>query len=211
MKPYYGPHCGITIYHGDAQEIVESLAIPSLVITDPPYGMDYQSEWRTEWQRKPKIHGDTEFPQWIFELRPSVAPFVFCRWTNLRDIPQPKSFIVWDKLRHGMGDLEHEFGRQWEGIAFYPGKTHRFNRRPVDVIQCACVPPVALLHLNEKPEGIITPLISAHEGDILDPFMGSGTTLRAAKDLGRSATGIEISEKYCEIAANRLSQEVLGL
>lgn len=67
-------------------------------------------------------------------------------------------------------------------------------------------------HKAQKPLELIRTLISlfseAHEL-VLDPFMGSGTTLRAAKDLGRRATGIEIEEKYCEIAVKRLAQEVL--
>lgn len=212
MKPYYSED-GITIWHGDCREILPTLELVDLVLTDPPYGMDYQSAWRTEWQRKPKIQGDKAFPKWVFDLKPRIASLIFCRWDNLPEIPMPTSFIVWDKCRHGMGDLEHEFGRQWEAVAFYPMEGHRFVRRPVDIIRAPCTPPLSLLHPNEKPVEVLTPLIQAHDETalILDPFMGSGTTLRAAKDLGRKAIGIELEEKYCEIAANRLSQQVLNL
>lgn len=73
-------------------------------------------------------------------------------------------------------------------------------------------PPRDRQHPNEKPLAMITDMLTlvSHDADlILDPFMGSGTTLRAAKDLGRRAIGIELEEKYCEIAARRLAQEVL--
>ena len=66
-------------------------------------------------------------------------------------------------------------------------------------------------HPTEKPLPLIVELLSKAPGTILDHFMGSGTTLRAAKDLGRQCIGIEISEAYCEIAARRLGQEVLAL
>lgn len=67
-------------------------------------------------------------------------------------------------------------------------------------------------HPTEKPQGVMRWSIEQSKGTvILDPFMGSGTTLRAAKDLGRKAIGIEIEERYCEIAARRLGQEVLAL
>ncbi len=210
VKPYFEDEA-VQIYLGDCREILPSLPRVDLVLTDPPYGIDYQSARRIERQRKEKIQGNNEFPLWIFnELQPRVALFVWCRWDVLGLLPKPKSFIVWDKGNHSMGDLEHEYGRQWKGIAFYPGPFHKFTKRPVDIIQCKRVPPEQMLHPNEKPVGIIKPLILAHPAEtILDPFMGSGTTLRAAKDLGRKAIGIEIEEKYCEIAAKRMSQGVL--
>lgn len=212
MTPYYS-HGGITIYHGDCRDILQSLPKVDLVLTDPPYGIDFQSAWRIAWQRKAKIVGDREFPLWIFDLvKPYIAMFVWCRWDILHLLPPPQSFIVWDKCVHGMGDLEHEFGRQWEACAFYPGPEHSFIKRPIDVIRAMRIDPEKMLHPNEKPVHALTPLISSHPGEtVLDPFMGSGTTLRAAKDLGRQAIGIEIEEKYCEIAARRLSQEVLAL
>lgn len=194
-----------TIIHGDCREVLPLLDPVDLVLTDPPYGMDYQSARRIKWQRKNKIAGDDAFPLWLFDLKPAVAMCVFCRWDNLYELPHPKSFIVWDKGRHSMGDLNHEFGRQWEGIAFYPGPVHEFKHRPVDVLRVPCVPANHLLHPNEKPVSVWKPLIECHAGSVvLDPFLGSGTTLRACKDLGRRGIGIEIEERYCEIAANRL-------
>lgn len=211
-KPYYD-HDGIQIFHGDCREILPELESGSvdLVLTDPPYGIDYQSARRTGWQRKAKIAGDTEFPLWLFGLcQFRVAMFVWCRWDILPQLPSPRSFIVWDKGQHGMGDLKHEYGRQWEACAFYPGPAHRFTKRPVDIIRVPCIPPARLVHPNEKPVGAVAPLIDAHPGVIiLNPFMGSGTTLRDAKDLGRRCIGIEIEEKYCEIAVRRLAQGVL--
>ncbi len=211
IKPYYDQE-GIVIYHGDCRDILPHLEPVDLVLTDPPYGIDYQSARRTEHQRKDKIVGDKEFPVWLFDLlHPLNALFVWCRWDILSIMPKPKSFIVWDKGRHSMGDLEHEFGRQWEAIAFYPGIEHKFIRRPIDIIKAACVPPYKLNHPNEKPVSVLLPLIKCHSGNILDPFMGSGTTLVAAKQLGRKCIGIEIEEKYCEIAVKRLAQKVLPL
>lgn len=76
------------------------------------------------------------------------------------------------------------------------------------------MPPRDRHHPNEKPQKMVRYFLercSRKDDSILDPFMGSGTTLRAAKDLGRKAIGIEIEERYCEIAAKRMQQEVFDL
>lgn len=206
MKPYYQDDW-VTIFNADCAEVV--LGGADLVITDPPYGMNFVSNYRRI--KHSAIVGDSSLPVEIIEkwvATASKAAYVFCRWDNLKDMPKPKSVLAWVKNNWSMGDLKHEHGRQWEAICFYPGPNHQFIKRIPDVLFADRTGNAQ--HPTEKPESVIIQLIQANEGEIiLDPFMGSGTTLRAAKDLKRKAIGIEIEEKYCEIAARRMSQEVL--
>lgn len=212
MTPYYQDKW-VTIYHGDCREILPQLDVKvDLVLTDPPYGIDYQSARRTDAFRKEKIQGDTEYPMWIFDYKPLSALFVWCRWDNLYQIPKPKSFIAWDKQRHSMGDLNHEYGRQWEACAFYPFENHEFIHRPKDLISWPCIPHPQLVHPNEKPVEVMRQVLVNNKGNlILDPFMGVAPVLLAAKSLNRYSIGIEIEEKYCEIAAKRCMQESFEL
>jgi site-specific DNA-methyltransferase (adenine-specific) len=208
IKPYY-EEPGITIYHGDCRDIIPEIEQPDLIITDPPYGMDFQSNHRA--QKHLKIIGDKELDTGTIRLFIDAAKcgvYAFCRWDNLKDMPPPKSVLCWIKNNWSMGDLQHEHGRQWEAICFYPKENHKFIKRIPDVINADRTGNFD--HPTEKPSGLLHILIEANEGEVvLDPYMGSGTTLRAAKDLGRKAIGIEIEEKYCEIAVKRLAQEVL--
>lgn len=199
------------IIQGDCFEILKDIPdkCVDLVIVDPPYGINFQSNYRIK--KHDKIHGDDSFPVEALDEFFRVAKkavYVFCRWDNLSELPKPKSVLVWVKNNWSMGDLKHEHGRQWEAICFYPQKEHEFIKRIPDVIYSKRTG--NNLHPTEKPLDLIKQLILANKGDlILDPFMGSGTTLVAAKQLGRSYIGIEISKEYCEIAKQRLAQEQL--
>src|SRR5574343_1417190 len=209
-KPYY-EEPGITIYHGDCRAILPQLGQADLVITDPPYGMRFVSNYRM--MKHASIVNDDALPIdliWLSLSKANNAAYIFCRWDNLPQMPKPKSVLAWVKNNWSMGDLDHEHGRQWEACCFYPKDGHVFNKRIPDVIFADRTGNV--LHPTEKPCDLLMNIIHANVGDIiLDPFMGSGTTLRAAKDLGRKAIGIEIEEKYCEIAARRMAQMVMPL
>lgn len=199
------------IYHGDCREVLPTLEPVDLVVTDPPYGMRFRSNYRVE--RHERIEGDDALPLEVIEQAIAAATraaYIFCRWDNLPDMPPPASVVAWVKNNWSMGDLQHEHARQWEAACFYPQDGHAFIRRPADVILAARTGNG--LHPTEKPVDVMQALIAPNVGEtILDPFMGSGSTLVAAKNLGRKAIGIEIEERYCEIAAERLSQEVLPL
>jgi site-specific DNA-methyltransferase (adenine-specific) len=127
-----------------------------------------------------------------------------------------KHILAWDKGERGtVGDLECGFGEAWEAI-FYGMKGRRKlnGSRPRTVIRYDWSGTMDPVHPTVKPVALLSRLVawsSSHGELVLDPFMGSGTTLRAAKDLGRKAIGIEIEERYCEIAAKRMAQEVLPL
>lgn len=202
------------IYVGDCLEIMKSWPdkCVDLVVTDPPYGMNYESNYYKDGNPFGAIVGDSEYPvealQEAFRLA-SRGVLAFCRWNNLKDIPEPKSFIVWAKNNWTAGDLNHEYGRAWEGIAFYPRDGHKFlNGRPSDVYDLRRVPPTNLVHPTQKPVAIIQRLIASNVGSIvLDPFMGSGTTAIAAEALGRDWIGIEINPEYAKIAEDRIAKE----
>jgi len=215
MKVYYKTERGV-LYHGDCLKVLKQLPDKSvdLVLTDPPYGMKYKSNHYKNGNPFGEITGDNKYPVEILDICFRLAKravFSFCRWDNLHEVPKPKSFIVWLKNNWSAGDLNHEYARMWEGILFYPLDKHFFHKRLPDVVDSRRVPPTKLVHPTQKPEILIRSLINNNTNEtdlVLDPFLGSGTTAVACEALGRRWIGIEISEKYCEIAKERIEAEI---
>lgn len=153
-------------------------------------------------------------------VKSTGSVLIFCDWRMQSAIApaiesaglRSQGLIVWDKGSMGLG---LGFRTQHELILhFTTGSPEYHNRGTANVLRCERVDSTSRLHQTEKPQRLLARLVqvtSPEGGLVLDPFMGSGTTLRAAKDLGRRAIGIEIEEKYCEIAAKRLAQGVLPL
>jgi len=203
---YYRTDSGV-LYHGDCLEIMPHLEPVDLVLTDPPYGMNFRSNHREV--KHSYIVGDDLLP--IDRINMAIkkalaAAYIFCRWDNIYDLPKPKSLLVWWKNNWSMGDLEHEHGRQWEAVCFYCNGKHKFKKRIPDVLKG--IRTGNNYHPTEKPVGIMTQLIHANICEsVLDPFIGSGTTAIACERLNRRWIGIEIEEKYCEIAKKRIEQE----
>ena len=216
MKPYYEDG-SVTIYHGDCREILRDIEADVLV-TDPPYGLD--SALNSGGKRGRITPKDKRVvPEWDRDLR--VRDEVLVLWgarpaavfgSVTRESP-PNALqrpLVWDKGESvGMGDTTFPWRPNYE-LVWIMGEGWS-GRRTSSILRYP-IAPAGRIHPTEKPVGLMRAIIGkAPAGIILDPFMGSGPTLMAAKDLGRHAIGIEIEERYCEIAAKRCSQEVLGL
>lgn len=216
-EPYYDRD-GITIYHGDCREILPEVGtLADVLITDPPFGISYESgSLGTAWWHGKQIpcDGSTLARDVMLEWwKPQKPALIFGSWKAERP-DRTRTVLIWDKgPALGMGALDLPWKPSYEEI-YVIGKGFR-GRRDGAVIYCPPVQSMAKngrVHPNEKPVKLLRMLIEkCPDGVILDPFMGSGTTLRAAKDLGRKAIGIEIEERYCEIAVKRLSQQVLPL
>lgn len=227
--PYYQDEW-VAIYHGDCREIVPQLRLAAAaIITDPPFFMPAQHyASRSDWQRS---WGDTSilgswFAQTLEDLLPKLSkrghfitfcdgesypvfyPELYRRFDNL-------NALVWDKGRIGMGTpWRHSFelliAARWSGSDWYGSGGES------DVLRYTPLQTADRLHPVDKPVPLLrylieqTTLPNGHS-IVLDPFVGGGSTLYAAKQAGRSAIGIEIEERYCEIAATRCSQEVLDL
>ena len=214
ITPYYQDE-SVTIYHGDCREILPTLPKVDLVLTDPPYGtkahFGSDSYSRTHQRRAGSNMESYEWDNEPVDLDLlsgclSLGSRACCWGGNYYSMPPSPAWLVWDKVNTGkFSDCElawTNYGcaarvkrHMWNGM-IRKGREQRNG------------------HPTQKPLAVIKWCIELCPGcpqTILDPFMGSGTTLRAAKDLGRKAIGIEIEERYCEIAAERMRQEVLPL
>jgi len=207
MTPYYQDDA-VTIFHADCREVLPAV-VADVVITDPPYGIRFDTNFgrfngnHPAWQ--PIAQDQVPFdpaplltgPAVLFGANYYSDRLPVGRWViwNKRDVQQSKMLLAdAEMIWHNCGgQAVRVFNWFWQGC-YRKGEMR------------------TAYHPAQKPLALMTYLVEqfTQPGNlILDPFMGSGTTLRAAKDLGRHAIGIEIEERYCEIAVRRLAQGVL--
>ena len=212
MKPYYQDDHA-TIYHADARELLPQLVF-DVVVTDPPYGIDIAKngsiggEGSAKLKNYKPVIGDDEplDPTWLAGFGERQIIFGVSHFVN---IPHAGRLLVWDKKDGGSKDTFADVEVAWDSKR---GKSEIIRHRQRGFI--CNFGDISKKHPTQKPLSVMLWIIdncTEPEQTIIDPFMGSGSTLRAAKDLNRKSIGIEIDEQYCEIAARRLAQEVLPL
>lgn len=210
MQPYYDKD-GITIFNARCEQVLPCVDPVDLLLTDPPYGINACNRsdggvgsiasgskyyGRAEWDRVPQ-------PQWLIDQAVAMGKWAIVWGGNFYNLPRATCLLVWDKMQRDFTFADAEIA--WtnlessvrimsysRGQLVAEGKTHP-TQKPLPVIQWC---------LQQAPKEIET---------IIDPWMGSGTTLVAAKLAGKRAIGIEINTEYCDSAIKRLRQGVLEL
>ncbi len=194
----------------------------SLVLTDPPYGMNYQSGFRKDAHKKIANDGaeagdvvSDALRALMPKLAPSAGVFCFCHWDSEREIRAAmeavglkiKSSLIWVKNNTGMGDLNGSFAPKHERILYgVKGSPALYERIP-DVIECARENTDR--HPTEKPVELLKKLIEVTTANgqlVVDPFGGVASTLVAARDTERSFWGCELEADYHKIGMERLAQ-----
>lgn len=200
----------VTLYLGDALTKLQWIEADALV-TDPPYGIAYRSGSRRADTTPREIAGDidtTVRDRALAMWGPQKPALVFGSWRQ----PRPsatKTLLVWDtKGALGMGDLSIPWKPSHQEIYVLGGPFT--GPRTSDVLVCPPVQSSAAngrLHINQKPVALLHELIAKTTGVIADPFAGSGSTLVAARQMGRRAIGVEIDEQHAETIAKRFARE----
>ena len=222
MKPYYQDE-NATIYHGDCREVAAELWFGvDLLLTDPPYGISERCDRKgrkrgalAECNDFPPIFGDDgEFDPEPWLSFPKVVLFGANHYAH--KLPPSASWVVWDKrdgLMSKRGDAFNDNGDAEMAWTNLGGPVRVISHRWMGMLK-ASERTEKRVHPTQKPVAVMRRLITdarAISGTVMDPFMGSGSTLLAASQLKTQAIGIEIDERYCEIAANRLANAPLTL
>lgn len=231
MRPYYErTDLGITLYHADCLDIAPSLPKGEidLLLTDPPYGVQWRSNRPTQRDMFPVMQGDSD-TDGIYAALAAIIPsirrgrhvYIFGPF-NPYSLPLTEpTTLIWDKGIIGTGDLAKPWGPAHECITFATHELSKANREKGYGRMAARIRQGSVIsvqrrqsgqvkrHPTEKPVALLRQLVessSVYGEVVLDPFVGSGSTLVAALAEGRRAIGIEIEERYCAIAAERIER-----
>ena len=202
ITPFYQDE-SVTLYNADCAQILPFLEPCDLLLTDPPYGIGADkkkahssirdnSDWdNADWDNATP-------PTWLLEMAISKAAQAIVWGGNYFGLPASRGWLVWNKPERNFSLADAELAWTNKDIAIRCFDCPRTNGKR--------------FHPTQKPLALIKWCIgfAPDAKTILDPFAGSGTTLRAAKDLGLQAIGIERDERYCEIIVERLRQQTLG-
>ena len=223
FKPYY-QHGGITIYNADCRLVLPTLPKCDLLLTDPPYGVNLGNHLGATDGRSDHVlvkgcyeSYDDTFENLIGIVVPAVRlalsiatrGIVFCAGQHIGEFPKPN---VMGGIYFPAAQGRNAWGFASLATALFYGPGCRVELGSKATVFPSTAASEKNGHPCPKPLNSMKYFVNlgSEEGNtVLDPFMGSGTTLVAAKNLGRKAIGIEIEQRYCEIAAKRLSQEVL--
>jgi site-specific DNA-methyltransferase (adenine-specific) len=216
VKPYYQDEW-VTLYHGDCRELLPTVTGDALV-TDPPFGIAWG---RATWPDDPAAY--PELMGWLVAEGQRIGGWCFV-FQAMRNCSQwhewfPAGYRIFAACKNFAQIRPTGVWHSWDPVIFWnsgpnSGPNSGHVNRDYHVGNVAGVFGERMDHPSPRPLDTMKHIVQLAAGDgqtVVDPFAGSGTTLRAAKDTGRKAIGIEIEERYCEVAANRCRQEVLGL
>lgn len=219
-------HAGISIYHGDAR--VELAGMDGLTVTDPPYNVGYGYDEHDDSLPLDEYHALVEalikppcvvihYPEAMFEVATQLGmhPTKTVAWVYNANTPRQWRMVAWfgvtPDLSLGGQDYKNPTDKRVAKLIDAGKQARLYDWWEMQQVKNVsdektehpCQIPIALMRRILA----VTP----YDGVIIDPFMGSGTTLRAAKDMGRKAVGADISRAYCDIAIGRMGQETLAL
>jgi len=215
------------IINEDWQIAIKQIANNSvdLVVTDPPYGMEFQSNFRKT--KHKSIQNDDNLDwlgDWVKELKrvckDEAHLYIFCSWHHIDQFKQQvgalfnvKNILIWEKNNTGMGDLEGDYAPKYEMILFCSNGKKKLNGgRDANILKTKRTQNEN--HPTEKPINLIKYFIekSSNKGDlVLDTFGGSCGTAIASRQIERNCICFEIEEDYCKVARERLFSTTMSL
>jgi len=224
MKPYWRDEAhGLEIYHGDCLEVMPQFEREfEVVFTDPPYGIEYNGGTGNKKKREPLAGDARDVYGEFLPLLPvgrDAAAYIWFTDKKVRVVYAAaedngwtvRALIIWNKMQAHYGAFMAQYMQKHEPCLYLVRGTPPWYGPTNEVTVWDVKQPTRSDHPTQKPIALAVRAVqnSSAEGDaVLDPFLGSGTTLVACYRLGRRGVGIEISEEYCELSAKRLEREI---